>query len=31
MLSRSAWTPYDGEKVEGFPVATYAHETTNFF
>jgi dihydroorotase-like cyclic amidohydrolase len=23
MLSRSAWTPYDGVKVQGFPVATY--------
>ncbi len=23
MLSRSRWTPYDGVKVQGFPVATY--------
>jgi dihydroorotase-like cyclic amidohydrolase len=23
MLSRSGWTPYDGVKVQGFPVATY--------
>ena len=23
MLSRSGWTPYEGVKVQGFPVATY--------